>query len=79
MRDADLTRKRFPEYDVDIFEIDSRDYNVEVYCKNLFDNRTKEGWRFISQDTKLLERRNGSYTCLYHFYLERWVELNFWG
>ena len=43
-----------PEYDVDIFEIDSRDYNVEVYCKNLFDNRTKEGWRFISQDTKLL-------------------------
>ena len=41
-----------PEYDVDIFDIDSRDYDVEKYCKNLFDKRTKNGWRLISQDIK---------------------------
>ena len=44
-----------PEYDVDIFEIDSRNYDVEKYCKNLFDIRTKNGWRLISQDIKLLK------------------------
>ena len=63
-----------PEYDVDIFQIDSRDYNVQEYCINLFDIRTKNGWRLISQDLKLLKSNDGSgesYYGLYHFYWER--------
>ena len=64
-----------PEYDVDIFDIDSRDYDVEKYCKNLFDIRTKNGWRLISQDIKLLKSSgfgsSDSYRGLYHFYWER--------
>ena len=73
MRNVNFNRPKIPFYDIDIICLplfDQKSSPQEV-IRELFENRVQDGWRLISQNTKIVEYETiEAHIGIYHFYWE---------
>ena len=73
MRNVNFKRKTSPFYDVDILCLPLFDQKSppQKVIRELFENRVQNGWRLISEDTKIVEYETiEAHIGIYHFYWE---------